>query len=347
MSRPASFTIADDDAVTRRSRRRRHAVAQPPSTGSVASMLGLRVDDDLARFADSEYLRKVLIRICNNPDGWQVDPEAEPLICYAAARYAKLAVKFGLPASDAMAACFDAMRLPAVRFGDDPWGVITIAVVTTFHATQFADEALVSLDTARRGGLSGHRVELFSEREQPVWERDPGFACYLPDNIGETQVLPKSDGQAGDAANTGDSEASGVDNPTVDGGAESEEPGLSIPQQAEQLAGLFAAHGWNKAVVVVAIDSIMRLLAEFDSRQQAYEALRRPARSRYWRLFTGLSARSWTGLLRILLGTPGAAGRQGGGVLLRIAVGETIAHLEDDKQLVAAILQASPDSRDL
>jgi len=291
------------------------------------------------RFADSEYLRRVLIRVCNNPLGWQTDLEAEPLIVYAASRFTKLAVKHGLEPTDALAACFEAMRLPAVRFGDDPWGVITTAVATTFRATQFADEALVSVDTARRGGLSGHRVELFSEKDVPIWEHDPGFACYLPDSLGEQpeRHLPDQPPYRR-VVDGGD---------VVLAGADHGEAGWSIVEQAELLAGLFAEHGWDKAVVVVAIDSVMRLLAEYETRRQAYEALRRPARAKYWRLFTGLSARSWTGLLRILLGTPGAPGSQGNGLLWRVAVGETISQLGDDQLLVAAIVEASPDSRDL
>ena len=212
-----------------------------------------------------------------------------------------------------MAACFEAMRLPAVRFGDDPWGVLVKAVMTTFRAAEFADDALTSLDTARRGGLSGCRVERFCERETSVWERDPGFAFNMPDNLGETTESGSHDRS-------------------------------SIQEQAEQLAGLFAAHGWASNEVAVHIELVMRLLAEYGSRPRAYEVLRR---SQHWRVFTGLPARSWTGLLRILLGKPGGPGNLGKGILVRVQLGETIAHLEADNSLVAMIRDASPASKDI
>jgi len=180
-----------------------------PSSDAEAT-LAVSLDSDLCPFADSEYLRRVLIRICNTDDGWNTDPEAEPLITYAADRFAQLAVKHHLEPADAMAACFEAMRNPSVRYGIDPWGVIVTAVATTFRAWQFADEALTSIDTARRGGLSGCRAERFCERDLPVWEHNPAFAIDFPD--------------------------------TLDGEPESDAP-ASIPEQAHAIAALFTTHG--------------------------------------------------------------------------------------------------------
>jgi hypothetical protein len=69
-------------------------------------------------------------------------------------------------------------------------------------------------------------------------------------------------------------------------------------------------------------------------------------RERRWRAISGLPATSWTGLLRLLLGTPGdATTRIGQGVLLRWALGETITHLAGDKKLREAIAQAAPKAR--
>jgi hypothetical protein len=73
------------------------------------------------------------------------------------------------------------MRHPTVRYGQDPWGVIVTAVATTFRAWQFGDEALTSVDIARRGGLTGCRAERFSERDLPVWKHDPNLAVPFDD----------------------------------------------------------------------------------------------------------------------------------------------------------------------
>ncbi|MCL2489157.1 MAG: hypothetical protein FWF36_00280 [Propionibacteriaceae bacterium] len=268
----------------------------------------LSLADDPCPFADSEYLRRVLIRICNTENGWNTDPEAEPLIVYAANRFAQLAVKHGLEPADAMAACFEAMRNPSVRYGIDPWGVIVTAVATTFRAWQFADEALTSIDTARRGGLSGCRAERFCERDLPIWEHNPAFAVQFPDECS--------------------------------GESESDAP-ASIPEQVHTLAALFTGCGWPHAATVVAIEVILRKLADAGSRPSAYEALRRERR---WRAITGLPAASWTALLRLLLGTAGGDMTDTGkGVLLRLALGETVAHLCGDQTLIGAVAQTAPD----
>jgi len=278
-----------------------------PLSADDETTLAVSLAADACPFADSEYLRKVLIRICNTDDGWNQDPEAEPLITYAADRFAKLAVKHHLEPADAMAACFEAMRNPSVRYGIDPWGVIVTAVATTFRAWQFADEALTSIDTARRGGLSGCRAERFCERDLPIWEYDQAFAVDFPDDLGDE---PESDAPA------------------------------PIPEQAHALAALFTTQGWPPASTVVAVEVVLRKLADAGSRPSAYEALRRERR---WRAITGLPADSWTAMLRLLLGTPGSDLTDAGkGILLRLAFGEGLTHLACDATLSKAVAQAAP-----
>ena len=260
------------------------------------------------RFADSEYLRQILIRVCDTPDGWRTDPEVDDLIRYAATRFTQLAVKHGLEPTDALSGVFEAMRLPSVRFGVDPWGVIVTAVATTFHAWQFAEEALTSLDTARRGGLAGCRVVRFCERDPHTWEQDPGLAVHMP-------VADDDDDLAGDE-------------------------GPSIPEQAQILAGLFTSRGWPVAGTRIGIEIILRKLADAGSRPTAYEGLRREKR---WRVICGLPGASWTGLLRLLLGSPGVQVTPlQRGVLVRWAVGETIPQLASDPHLGAAITRLAP-----
>jgi hypothetical protein len=224
-------------------------------------------------------------------------------------RFSGLAKKHGLSAEDAASVAFEAMRSPSVRYSADPWAVIVRAVVTSCRAWQFADEALTSIETARRGGLSGCRAERLSEREIPP-EYDTAFAV------------------------------DSFDAEITDSGE-----GLSIREQAEQLAGLFAVFGWERESVVSAIEIVLRKLADAGSRPAAYEALRREHR---WRLICCLPAESWTGLLRLLLGFPsevyGYAGL-GRGVLLRVALGESLADLALDAELAEAITRAAPERR--
>jgi hypothetical protein len=240
-------------------------------------------------------------------EGWRGDPEAEELMRFAIHRFADLAKKHGLDPDDGGSAAFEAMRNPSVVFGDDPWAVIVHAVNTTLAACQFADQALCSVDTARRGGLSGVCPQRFSEKDIPLWESDPAF-----------HVINEMDG--------GDD--------IVDG--------LSIREQAEGLAGLFATCGWPLDATVTAVEVILRRLAEAGSRPAAYEQLRRETR---WRAITDLPATSWTGLLRLLLGHPTdvtGVTDKGRGMLLRLALGETLEDLAADEALVAGIRLVVP-----
>jgi hypothetical protein len=259
-----------------------------------------------SRFADSEYLRHVLMRLhIKGADAWRTDPEADELIRYAIDRFAQLARKHGLEPDDAGSAAFEAMRNPSVFFGDDPWGVIVHAVTTTIEAWEFADEALCSIETARRGGLSGVTPERFSDRETPVWEYDHNFTV-TDDQHREPWTGP------------------------------------SIAGQAEEIALLFAEHGWPLEATATAVEVILRRLAASGSRPAAYEALRKDKK---WRAITDLPATSWTGLLRLLLGNPADPSgitSKGRGILLRLALGEDIDDLAHDKQLVGGIRLVTP-----
>jgi len=271
------------------------------------------------RFHDSETLRAALIRICNTPDGWRTDPEADELICYAAERFTQMAIKHGLAPEDAMSAVFEALRSPAVRFGMDPWGVVVTAVATTFRAWQFADEALTSIDTARRGGLSGCRADRFGEREQHSWQDDLAMSVDFIDDLMER--------------------LDGFDE--ADECADSEEPDPTpIWEQALDLADWLARLGWPRVNTLIAVEIVLRKLADAGSRPTCYEALRRERR---WRAISGLPATSWTALLRLLLGTPGDdVTPLGKGILLRQALGESLEHLAGDKDLIKTASQAAP-----
>jgi len=259
------------------------------------------------RFRDSEYLRRVLMRLyVKGADSWRTDPEADELLRFAIDRFADLARKHGLDPDDGGSAAFEAMRNPSVIFGDDPWGIIVHAVKTTLAAWEFADQALCSVETARRGGLTGCTPERFSDREKEVWEYDPAFATC-------------------DERNEDD-----------------ETSGPSIREQAEMLALLFAEHGWSVDSTATAVEVILRRLADAGTRPAAYEMLRRDKR---WRAITDMPSASWTGLLRLLLGTPNdwaGVTDKGRGIMLRLALGETIDDLANDETLAKGIRLVKP-----
>ncbi|MDR1118888.1 MAG: hypothetical protein LBL01_06290, partial [Bifidobacteriaceae bacterium] len=164
---------------------------------------------------------------------------------------------------------------------------------------------------ARRGGLSGRRAERFSDREAPVWERRPEFARV-------------------------------DDHPGLDDDADGGAAGPSVGEQAAAVASLLAGRGWPGPQARVAVEVVLRRLADCGSRPAAYERLRREKR---WRAVCGLPQRSWTGLLRLLLGDPAdRAGvtAEGRGVMLRLALGETLVDLREDGLLGRRIDAAAP-----
>ena len=79
--------------------------------------------------------------------------------------------------------------------------------------------------------------------------------------------------------------------------------------------------------------------------QAAYEALRR---DRHARALLDLPGRSWTALLRALLGNPHpayAATTTGRGALLRLLIGENLELLLRDDDLVLALSLTAPHRR--
>jgi hypothetical protein len=279
--------------------------------------------DGGSRFADSEALRRVLLRLhAGGAQAWRSDPEADELARYAAGRFAALAVKHGLDAADGGSAAFEAMRNPGVVAARDPWGAIVRAVNVTLAAAGFAEEALCSVETARRGGLSGRRVERFADREDYPWDNHPALAVLDPD--------PDSD-------DGGDGGA-----PRDGGGGRGWPGGLGIADQARELAWWLAGFGWPAEEAMTGCEIALHRLADAGSRPAAYESLRRDRRAR---AIAGLPGRSWTALLRLLYGRPGAArglGPVGRGALLRLALGETLDAIGADPAVAAEARRAAP-----
>ncbi|MDR2373269.1 MAG: hypothetical protein LBD77_04060 [Bifidobacteriaceae bacterium] len=255
----------------------------------------------------------MLIRLhAAGPDGWRLDREAEELMSHMAARFAALAAKHGLEAADGASAAFEAMVNPSVLTGRDPWAVIVRAVATSLRAWQFADEALCSIDTARRGGLSGRRVERFSERDDNVWDNHPALAVTDADAL-------EGEGAAGLGG-----------------------PGWDVPGLARELARVLGPLGWPAEETFTACEIVLRRLGEAGSRPACYEQLRRDGRALG---LSGLPAGSWTGLLRLVLGAPGdkkALTGRGKGMLLRVALGESAESVAADPGFAAAARKAAP-----
>ena len=269
-------------------------------------------------FENSERLRELLTRLgAEGPDAWRNDPAAAELMQYAADKYAALARKHGLDPWEAATAAFEAMRTPSVRRADDPWAVITRAVQITCIAENRANGLLCSVHQARRPRYSiFHDAERFSDRENPLTDYHPAF-------------------RADPFAHDDDDEDGADDEVEVSGST-------GVESAVEDTIALLCWYGWEPEVARAAVECICARLAESVSRAGAYESLRR---DQHARALLDLPAPSWYRLLRIILGTPDlhlAGTNAGRGVLLRLLIGESLAHLMDDIDLGVAIRVAAP-----
>ena len=268
-------------------------------------------------FENSERLRELLTRLNTaGPDAWRTDPEAAALMQHAAQKYGALARKHGLDPWEAATAAFEAMRTASVRRADDPWAVITRAVQITCIAENRANGLLCSVHQARRPRYSSfHDAERFSDRENPLTDYHPAF-------------------RADPFAHDDDDDVSGD---------EMEVPGSTgVESAVEDTIALLCWYRWEPVVARAAVECICARLAESVSRAGAYESLRR---DRHARALLDLPAPSWYRLLRIILGAPDlhlAGTNAGRGVLLRLLIGESLAHLMDDTDLGAAVKVAAP-----
>jgi hypothetical protein len=254
---------------------------------------------------DPEAFRGLLTRLHESGD-WN-DPEALAVIGELAERFSGLARKHRVSAEDCLSTVFEMMVQPSVRKGRDPKAVLVTAVTTTLRAWEFAEDKLCSVETARRGDLGLVRAWRFGDSERSFLEYHPAFAVEVR--------FPGDDAPA---------------------------EGPSLRHQAERVADLFARHGWDQGQALDVVEVILTRLSDSVSRACAYEALRRDESAR-----TGvdLPKESWTRVLRLLLGEPGAHHahtRAGRGVLWRLALGETVEDLQGDARVVAAIRSAAP-----
>ena len=102
---------------------------------------------------------------------------------------------------------------------------------------------------------------------------------------------------------------------------------------------------WPEGTARSAVEHVCVALTRVGNRHTAYETLRR---DRHARALLDLPRRSWTALLKALLGHPhpaSAATTTGRGVLLRLLLGETLDLLLRDDDLILALALAAPNGR--
>lgn len=272
-------------------------------------------------FATGEGLRALLHRLHHGGRrAWQHDPQAADLMAFTAEKYAPLARKHGLDPWEASSAAFDVMRTRAAREAHDPWAVVTHAVRITCIFEERAQGLLCSVHQARRPHISAfHDPERFSDRETPLTDYHPAF--HIP---------------AADAADAADA---------TDETPASERASTSADSAVEDAIALFTLLDWPADTVRGAVEHVCGALTRAGTRQAAYEALRR---DKHARALLDIPSRSWTALLKALLGHPHpayTATSLGRGVLLRLLIGESLTVLLRDDDLVLSVSLAAPRGR--
>jgi|GEM_PF-193246 len=257
-----------------------------------------------SRFADSEYLRGVLIHLHNEgTDSWRTNPVANDLLEYLIDRFATLARKYGLEPDDGGSAAWEAIRQPSICTANDPWGQIVNSVQTTIRANHFANNALCSEQTARAGGLENFWAERFSDRETPVWQYHRAFVSedYRDD------------------------------------------PNAGIHYRAADIAAMFIDLGWPQSTYQ-AIAVVLHKLADTGSRASAYEALRRDYHMQVLVELPRRAWTTLLRLLLGNPRDRHDVTDRGKGILLRLALGEAMLDLDGDTDLLNEILDYAPQT---
>ncbi len=284
-------------------------------TMSIATLNGPTEQGSAADdFTTSEGLRSLLTRLHDAGAGaWERDPAAAELMLFAAEKYASLARKHGLDPWEAASGAFDVMRTKAARRADDPWAVITHAVRITCVAEERGQGLLCSTHQARRPHVSAcHDAERFGDRTNPLIDFHPAFHVT-------------------DHHDTGIAGAEGGEGTST-----------TATLLVEDAIGLFRILGWPGEIARASVEHVCAALARAGGRQNAHETLRR---DQHARASLDLPRKSWTALLKVLLGNPNpvyAPTNTGRGVLVRLLIGEPLTALLGDDDLVLAVSQSAP-----
>lgn len=265
-------------------------------------------------FESPEGLRALLIRLHESgPGAWQRDREATELMRYTAVKYRPLARKYGLDAWEVASAAFEVMLASSTRNAGNPRAVVTRAVQITCGVEVRAAGMLVApgkvRHTPRIAGF--HDAIRFAEREH-LADYHPAFAV----------------------------------NPETDDDADPGEDDGRVAAALSEIVELFASTGWDAVLVADCVEHVAYRLADLSSRSRAVEVLRR---DHAIAVLLGIPRRSWSALVRIVLGHPDpkhAGTPTGEGVLLRLLNGEPLDSLRCDTGLLAAIWAAKPNKSD-
>lgn len=262
-------------------------------------------------FESPKGLRALLIRLHESgPGAWQHDRGAAELMRYTAVRYRPLARKHGLDPWEIASAAFEVMLAASTRKARNPWAVVTRAVQIACGVEIRAAGMLVSSGKVRHTSrIAGfHDAIRFAEREHLV-DYHPAFA-----------VTPAT--------------------------ADEDEPDAAVRARVaaalSAIVELFASTGWDAVLVADCVEHVAYRLADLTSRTNAVEVLRR---DHAVSVLFDMPARSWSALVRIVLGHPDkkhAGTPTGDGVLLRLLDREHLDSLRCDTGLMAAIWAAKP-----
>ena len=279
-------------------------------------------NDDAAAETDSashdlespEALRALLIRLHESgPGAWQHDREAAELMRYTAVRYRPLAQKHDLDPWEIASAAFEVMLAPSTWKARNPWAVVTRAVQITCGVEIRAAGMLVSSGkvrhTSRVAGF--HDAIRFAEREN-LADYHPAFAV----------------------------------SPATDDEDDSDDVRTRVAAALSAIVELFASTGWDAVLVADCVEHVAYRLADLTSRANAVEVLRR---DHAISVLFDIPAKSWSALLRIVLGHPDRkylGTPTGDGVLQRLLNEEPLDSLRCDTGLLAAIWAAKPNRHD-
>src|SRR5699024_196141 len=245
---------------------------------------------------------------------WQYHPQPAHLTAFTAHHYTPLARNHGLDPWDATSAAFDVMPTRAGRAPDDPCALMTPALRLTCLFQARPQRPLRPVQQARSAHISAfHDPERFSDRETPLTDYHSAFhipAADAPDAPDQTPASARASTTAGSAV--------------------------------EDAIALFTLLDWPADIARAAVEHVCAALTRAGTRQAAYEALRR---DKHARALLDIPGRSWTALLKALLGHPHpayTATGTGRGVLLRLLIGESLPVLLRDDDLVLSISLAAP-----
>lgn len=278
-------------------------------TPTASDSAAAQVSSESHGFETPEGLRRLLRRLHESgPGSWRGDREAAELMRYAAFRYRRLARKYGLDAWEVASAAFETMLHRSTRAARNPWAVVTRAVQITCRAEVRAAGLMMATDRVRHTDrIAGfHDAIRFAEREHLI-DYHPAFAVS-------------------DA--TDDNDPSTRDQRVI--------------AALSEIVRLSVSAGWDVTLATDCVEHVAYRLADLSSRATAMEALRR---DRAVPNLLGVPQRSWTALLRIMLGSPApkySGTPLGDGVLLRLLSGERSDNLREDASLSKAIRAASP-----